>query len=289
MWESVLSIFAKIRSMSWKDILDILIVSFIVYHGIRIVRGTRASRMLLGLFLLVLLSFISRWFEFKTLMWLFQNFWQVGVLVIVILFQPELRKGLADVGTIYPIGPSFKERLIVDHVARACEYFSKKKVGALIVFERDMGLKNIIESGILLDALICEELLISIFLPYSPLHDGAVVLREDRIVAAACLLPLSTDPMISKALGTRHRAAIGITEETDAVAIVVSEETGIISLAIGGRLKRELTTRELKELLMDLLFEKKEKRGIFTFMRREGSRHESGGNSKTQETSGSSS
>ena len=274
----------KIKGMTWKDVIDILVVSFIVYHGIRIVRGTRASRMLFGLFLLVFLSLVSKWLELKTLMWLFQNFWQVGVLIIVILFQPELRKGLADVGT-FSIGPTFKEHLIVDAVVGAVDYLSKKRIGALIVFERDVGLKNFIESGILLDAVVSEELLISIFLPYSPLHDGAVIIRKDRIMAAACLLPLSTDPMISKALGTRHRAAIGLTEETDAVAVVVSEETGIVSLALSGELKRELSPEELRDLLINLLFGKRERKKFRLFERQglKGVENEGGDNSQTQE------
>jgi len=276
---------AKIKGMTWKDVVDILVVSFIIYHGIRIVRGTRASRMLFGLFLLVFLSLVSKWLELKTLMWLFQNFWQVGVLIIVILFQPELRKGLADVGT-FSLGPTFKETLIVDAVVGACEYLSKKKMGALIVFEREMGLKNFIESGVLLDAVVSEELLITIFLPYSPLHDGAVIIRRDRIVAAACLLPLSTDPMISRALGTRHRAAIGLTEETDAVAVVVSEETGIISLAVEGKLKRELSPEELKTILTELLFGRRERK-VFKFMERQknkGVSHEGRNHSQAEKT-----
>ncbi len=256
------SYYDRISSMSLRDVFDILIVSFVVYQLIKMVRGTKAFRMLLGLLVLVLLSFIAKWFELKTLMWLFENFWQVGVLVIVILFQPELRKGLADVGTLYHLGPTFKETMVVDAVVSACMYFSLKRIGALIVFERDMGLKNYIDSGILLDAVVTEELLVSIFLPYSPLHDGAVIIRGDRIAAAACLLPLSSDPMISKALGTRHRAAIGLTEETDAVVVVVSEETGIVSVAVGGQLKRELDKESLKDFLMDFLYgeSKKEKR-----------------------------
>ncbi len=246
--------------MGIRDVIDILIVSFLVYQIIKMVRGTKAFRMLLGLFFLVLLSLVAKWLELKTLMWLFQNFWQVGILIVVILFQPEFRKGLADVGTIYPIGPTLRESMVVDAVVSACQYFSKRKIGALIVFEKDMGLKNYIESGIILDAVVSEELIISIFLPYSPMHDGAVIIRNGRIAAAACLLPLSSDPMISKALGTRHRAAIGITEETDAVAVVVSEETGIVSLAVEGKIKRELDAESLKRLLMELLYGEEKKR-----------------------------
>ncbi len=251
----VLSSYAeRLKAITLRDVFDILIVSFIVYQVIKIVRGTKAFRMLLGLFFLMLLSFIARWFELKTLMWLFQNFWQVGVLIVVILFQPELRRGLADVGTLYPLGPTLKETMAVEAVVSACKYFSKRRIGGLIVFERDVGLKNYIESGIMLDAVVSEELLISIFLPYSPLHDGAVIIKKDRIAAAACLLPLSSDPMISKALGTRHRAAIGLTEETDAVVVVVSEETGIISIALNGQIKRELDAESLRSILMELLY-----------------------------------
>lgn len=262
---SVLEEFVRrLQHITWRDVIDIIFVSVIVYQLIRIVRGTNALRMLLGVFVLVLFSIFAKVLQLKSLMWLFQNFWQLGVLIFVIVFQPELRKGLAEVGSLYR-RPSVKEVLVVDAVVNACVFLSKKRIGALIVFERTMGLKNFIESGILLDALVSEELLTTIFIPYSPLHDGAVIIKGDRIAAASCLLPLSVDPAISKYLGTRHRAALGISTETDAVAVVVSEETGNISIAVGGELYRGLEKDSLRDQLLDLVYEMKEVRRASVF------------------------
>ncbi|MGB9668244.1 MAG: diadenylate cyclase CdaA [Thermosulfidibacteraceae bacterium] len=255
------------RTVTWKDVLDILIVSTIVYQLIRIIRGTNAFRILLGIVVLILFSIAAKVLELKSLMWLFQNFWHVGVFAVIVIFQPELRRGLAEVGSIYRRA-SVKELLIIEAVSNACEFLARKRIGALIVFERNAGLKNYIESGIILDAVISEELLVTIFIPYSPLHDGAVIIRGDRVAAASCLLPLSIDPTISKQFGTRHRAALGISTETDAVAVVVSEETGIISVAVDGKLYRGLDKTSLEKQLLELVYEIKDwkRNPIVSFM-----------------------
>ncbi len=248
---------SRLRMISWRDILDIIFVSVIVYQLIRIIRGTNAFRILIGIFVLSLFSLTAKLLQLKSLMWLFQNFWQIGIFALVVIFQPELRRGLAEVGSIYRRA-SVKELLIIEAVIGACEFLARKRIGALIVFERNAGLKNFIDSGIILDAVISEELLITIFIPYSPLHDGAVIIRGDRIAAASCLLPLSIDPTISKQFGTRHRAALGISTETDAVAVVVSEETGLISIAVDGKLYRGLDRDSLKQQLLELVYEVKD-------------------------------
>jgi len=248
-------------SMRWQDVLDILIVSFIIYHFILILKGTRAFRMLVGLALLLFLTFLSQWWRLQTVNWLFQNFWQMGIIILVIIFQPELRKALAQAGTTpFYTGPTFRESLILKEIADAAESLSNKKIGGLIVLEREMGLKNYIDSGIPINGEVTKELIVSIFLPYSPLHDGAVIIKHDKVMAACCLLPLSADPRVSKVLGTRHRAALGLSEETDAVVIVISEETGAISVAIGGKLTTELKKESLLRILENLFLKGKVKR-----------------------------
>jgi len=249
-------------SMRWQDVLDIFVVAFVIYHFILMLKGTRAFRMLVGLVVIVLVTILSQWLKLQTLNWLFSNFWQMGIIILVILFQPELRKALAQVGTTpFYLGATVREEMVLREIVDASYYLATKKIGALIVLEREMGLKNYIDSGIRINADVTKELLISIFLPYSPLHDGAVIIRYDRVVAAGCLLPLSTDPRISKVLGTRHRAALGLSEETDAVVVVVSEERGSISVAIGGKLTRELDKESLFRVLANLFLKGTKGRG----------------------------
>lgn len=248
-------------SMRWQDVLDILVISFIIYHFILILKGTRAFRMLIGLVVFLVLTFLSQLWRLQTVSWLFQNFWQMGIIILVIIFQPELRKALAQAGTTpFHTGPTFREGLILTEIAEAAESLSNKKIGGLVVLEREVGLKNYIDSGILINGDVTKELLVTIFLPYSPLHDGAVIIRHDKVMAAACLLPLSSDPRVSKVLGTRHRAALGLSEETDAVVIVISEETGSVSVAIGGKLTRELKKENLLKVLENIFLRGKGKR-----------------------------
>ncbi len=249
-------------SMRWQDVLDILIVSFVIYQFVLMLKGTRAFKMLLGLAVFVMITFLSQWLKMQTLNWLLSNFWQMGVIILVIVFQPELRKALAQVGTTpFYLGGTFKEEMVLKEIAGAAHTLSTKQIGGLIVLKREMGLKNYIDSGIKINADVTEELLISIFLPYSPLHDGAAIIEYDKILAASCILPLSTDPVIGKVLGTRHRAALGLSEETDAVVVVISEETGAISVAIRGKLTRELDRESLLRVLNNLFLKGETKRG----------------------------
>lgn len=233
------------------DILDIAVVGFIFYRLFIIIKGTRAVQMLIGLAILLLVSVFSQYAELQTLNWLLKNFWTIWVLAIIVLFQPELRRALAQVGQSSLLNPLYKleETKLLDEVVKAATTLSGKKIGALMVFERETPLKGYIEGGVELGARISKELLNTIFLPYSPLHDGAAVLIDNRLSLAGCFLPLSLNPNLSKSLGTRHRAAVGLTEETDAVVIVVSEETGGISLAVNGELTTGLDAISLRKAL----------------------------------------
>lgn len=240
----------------WIDALDILIVAFAVYQIILALRGTRAFQMLLGLALLYLASRVSLRLGLVTVNWALSNLLAVWFLCIIILFQPELRRALASVGrrgSLLRAFSRYQEAHMIDEVVRAVTSLAAKKIGAIIVVERDSRLTDSIDSGTTLDALVSRRMLESIFYPYSPLHDGAVILSRDRIVAAACFLPLSINPELPRDLGTRHRAAVGITEESDAIAIVISEETGMISLVAGGEILRNLDASTLRQRLSELL------------------------------------
>lgn len=244
------------------DLLDIGIITFIFYRLFLLIRGTRALQMLIGLAILAAATVISQVGELYTTSWLLQNFWTIWVLAIMILFQPELRRALAQVGQsslfnwFYPV----EKTPVLDEVVKATLSLAAKKIGALIVFERDTPLEDFMEGGISINGEVSQELLNSIFLPYSPLHDGAVVISEKRIAWASCYLPLTLNPQLSKTLGTRHRAAVGLTEETDAIAIVVSEETGTVSLAAQGALIRHLEATSLKKALTQLFEPQKEQK-----------------------------
>ncbi len=247
-----------LHAFRWRDAIDILLVSAILYRVVLMFRGTRAVPMLLGLLLLAGVSLAAHHLELFSLSWLLENFWAYWVLALIILFQPELRRALAQFGHSRlfrgVLGASLEERShVVEDVIKAAESLAAKRIGALIVIERAAALRQYAELGVPLDALISAELLGSLFLPYSPLHDGAVFLQGDRVVAAGCFLPLSRNTELGRKLGTRHRAALGISEEADAVALVVSEETGRISLAVEGHLEtpvdRDALLRRLGELL----------------------------------------
>lgn len=249
----MLDLLAEFR---WIDGLDILIVAFAVYQIILALRGTRAFQMLLGLALLYLASRISLRLGLVTVNWALSNLLAVWFLSIIILFQPELRRALASVGrrgSLLRAFSRYQEAHMIDEVVRAVTSLAAKKIGAIIVVERGSRLTDSVDSGTTLDALVSRQMLESIFYPYSPLHDGAVILSRDRIVAAACILPLSINPELPRDLGTRHRAAVGITEESDAVAIVVSEETGMISLVAVGEITRDLDPSALRQRLSELL------------------------------------
>jgi diadenylate cyclase len=246
------------KSLTWetalKDIVDILIVSYIIYQLMLLVRGTRAVQLLKGILLLVLTWAISTWLNLYTLKWLMNQMFTFGVVTVLIIFQPELRRALEQLGRGKLFRSTAEEQDVsqrIGEVMKAVNYLARRKIGALIVFERSTGLKDYIESGIRMESNLTSELLINIFIPNTPLHDGAVIIRGGQIMAAGCYLPLSENPFISKELGTRHRAGIGVTEMCDAISVVVSEETGQVSLAIGGQLRRDIN----EEALISKLFE----------------------------------
>ncbi len=259
-------IWSTIRNMGWNlthrlgiiDIIDILIVAVIVYELLLLTRHTRGSALLKGLFLFLLIVILSNIFRLTSLNWILMAVLQNGALVLVILFQPEIRKILERMGRSRIVTKSNKwildddNGLIINEIVQTVVDLSRRRIGALIVFERMTGLQDVVETGTQLNAQISAPLLENIFEPNTPLHDGAVVIRNEKVIAAACILPLAEASGVSRELGTRHRAAVGITENTDAAVIVVSEETGIVSLATDGTLKRPFTVDELRAFLNGL-------------------------------------
>jgi diadenylate cyclase len=243
-----------LQQLRWQDVVDILVVAFVIYRLFIAIRGTRAVQMIVGLFILMVVSFISQWAQLRSINWILQNFWTIWVLAVVVLFQPELRRTLAEVGKhrFFAAFHKVEKATLIEEIVRAAITLASRKIGALIVFENETKLQNYVEAGTTIDAQVSRELLCSIFNPKSPLHDGAVIIRDGRIAAAGCFLPLSLDQKISKEFGTRHRAALGITEETDAVVIIISEETGSISLALGGGVIRDLDTISLRRNLQQI-------------------------------------
>lgn len=243
------------------DVIDILIVAFVVYKILEFIKETRAEQLVKGLIVLIAVTFISEVCHFYTLNWILRSTLALGVIALVIVFQPELRRGLEYVGRSKLVPNKFgqidKERakFITTEFVRAMESFSQTRTGALIVIERETALTDIIETGTVVDAEISAEMLGNIFYEGAPLHDGAVIIRGDRIRAAGCVLPLTQNKTLSKELGTRHRAGIGITENSDAIALIVSEETGIISMAIDGKLSRFLDIRTVEKTLLNLYLE----------------------------------
>jgi diadenylate cyclase len=243
-------------SISGWDLLDIAVVAVLIYELLLLIRGTRAMQMALSGAFLIALFFVSEWLDLETVNWLIRNLATYVVFAIIVLFQADIRRALAHFGRAqffkyFERASSDDETL--EELVVAASTLAARKIGAIIVVERQIGLRNYIEGGIPLDALVTYDLLASIFNTGSPLHDGAVIVQGDRVAAAACFLPLSVNPRVSRELGTRHRAALGITEENDAVAIVVSEESGAISLAIGGGLERGLSIEALQRRLQALL------------------------------------
>lgn len=244
-----------LTALRWQDILDILIVSFIIYRTFLLIKGTRAIQLIVGFIIVFLVFYLSKKLELFTLGWILSNFVGAIIFVIVVIFQNEIRRVLLAIGR----SPFFKkisyveETLFYDELTNACVVMSNRGMGALIVIEREVGLEEFMEIGIRVEAAVNTELILSMFQTTSPLHDGAMIIREGRIRAAGCILPLTLKDSIDITLGTRHRAAIGITEVTDAVAVVVSEETGKISYAYKGELVRPITEETLKKVLKELL------------------------------------
>jgi diadenylate cyclase len=239
----------------WWDAIDILLVAFIIYQLLQFIRGTHAVQMALGALVLVLLYWLSQLLHLETVNWLLRTFMPYLVFGIIVVFQTEIRKVLAQLGkTPLPgVFGSPRTEEVIDEVVLAATTLAAQRTGAIAVIERDMGLRSYIETGIALDAYVTYDLLISIFNPGTPLHDGAVIIQGNRVAAAACFLPLTVNPQLSRELGSRHRAAIGVTEDTDALAVVVSEETGVISLVVGGRIRRGLEAASLKAALLEAL------------------------------------
>jgi diadenylate cyclase len=241
------------------DIIDILIVAYIIYRSLLLIRGTLAFQILLGLSVLFLVFKGAEVYQLATLHQLLRQFWQSWVILLIVLFQPEVRRVLAQVGrqwswrSLYPV----ETHPIVAAVVNATETMASQRTGALIVWERKTGLANFKEMGIPLDATVSSDLLLSIFNPKSPLHDGAVIISENRLAAAGCFLPLTRNPLLTRSMGTRHRAAIGLTEDTDAVVVVVSEERGIISLALDGNIEKIVDGKTLKNRLISLVADSK--------------------------------
>lgn len=255
MKETLIDIFSNIGVT---DVLDICVVAFIVYKILAFIRESRAQQLVKGIIALVAAYLISDLLDMHVLNWILKGTMTMGVVALIVLFQPELRRGFEYIGRGRIMGGRLsrldksKAKLITDEIVRACDSFSESRTGALIVIERDVTLGDIAETGTVINAEISTEMIGNIFYKGAPLHDGAVIIRDDRIYAAGCVLPLTASLDLNKELGTRHRAGIGITENSDAVVLIVSEETGVISVARGGRLTRFLDSKGLKKLLLNL-------------------------------------
>lgn len=242
--------------LGWWDLLDIAVVSVLIYEVLKLIRGTRAVQMGIGGAVLVALFYVSWWGRLETVNWLIRNLAGYLVFAVIVLFQADIRRALAHLGRApffryFAKAESAEES--VEELVVAASMLSSQQIGAILAVERQIGLRNYIEGGIPLDAVLTYDLLLSIFQPSSPLHDGAVIVQDDRVAAAACFLPLTVNPKLSKQLGSRHRAAIGLTEENDAIAIVVSEETGSIAIVSDGQIERGLTPDQLRARLRTLI------------------------------------
>lgn len=261
-----------------QDFIDILIVAYIIYKAFSFIKETRAEQLVKGIIVLVVILFISEWFGLYTLNYILKNTMQVGVLALLVVFQPELRRGLEHVGRSRFGGFFFNDgnqteldtEHVCDEVCEAVSYLSDKRIGSLIVMERHTKVGDIIRTGVNLDSLVSSSLLINLFIPNTPLHDGAVVLRDNRIMAGGCLLPLTQTQKLSAELGTRHRAAIGMSENSDAIVVVVSEETGKISIALDGDLTRNLTVESLRKAIKKLMLPQEEKKPIHKILKWKG-------------------
>ncbi len=240
------------------DVIDILIVTYIIYKALKFIRDTRTVQLLKGIIILIVVMQVSRVINLHTVHYLLSNAMQLGLIAILIVFQPELRRALEQVGRSsmgqwfnFDEQPDDAEKArVISEIKESCASMSKSRIGALIVMEREIKIADIIGTGITLNADVSAELLINIFIPKTPLHDGAVIIRDNKIEAASCFLPLSQNPNVSKELGTRHRAGLGVSEESDAIVVIVSEETGRISVASGGELYVNLSPENLEKYLM---------------------------------------
>ena len=247
---------SQFSNFDLRSAIDIIVVAVVFYQFYMLIKRTRAVQLVKGVMVLLVVSLLANYFDLITISWLLDKMWQMFVIAIPVVFQPELRKALEQLGrgsffTSHPLLPSVdKLEQVVEELVRCSQVLSKNRIGALIVLERKTGVQDFVETGIKIDGVVSSEFMVNIFIPNTPLHDGAVIIRGDRVAAAGCFLPLSINPNIQKDLGTRHRAAIGLTEITDALCIVVSEETGAISVGIDGALTRFMDEKMLRELLL---------------------------------------
>jgi diadenylate cyclase len=253
------ALFHRPQITAW-DVIDILIVSLLIYEGLKLIRGTRAMQMAIGTLVVIALLYVSQAFPLRTVGWLIRSVLAYVVFAAIVVFQADIRRALSHLGRasfFRYFEQSEQAAEAIEEVITASAMLAKANVGAIIVFEREIGLRNYVESGIPIDAAVSYDLLHNIFQPKTALHDGAAIIVENRIAAAACFLPLAVSPKLDRDLGTRHRAAIGLTEETDAIAVVVSEERGEISLARHGRISRGLTTDDLRDRLQALMLRRR--------------------------------
>ena len=260
--DAIFSWISRTPITAW-DILDVLVVALIIYESLKLIRGTRAMQMAFGSALLVGLYYFSLAAPLQTVNWLIRNMIGYVVFAAIVLFQNDIRRALAHFGRtpfVRAFSRAENDDETIEEVVTAAMQLSDRKTGALIVIERQIGLRNYIESGIPLDAMVTHDLLVTVFQTSGPLHDGAVIIQENRIAAASCFLPLTVSSMVGTDLGTRHRAAIGLTEENDAVAVVVSEETGRISIATEGQMSRGFTAETLRARLTQLVLQRKSAR-----------------------------
>src|SRR4051812_20703961 len=254
--------FLRRPPVGWRDIADILVLWILIYEVLKLIRGTRAVQMAIGAGVVVALFYGSRWWHLETVNWVIRNLFGYIVFAVIVLFQSDIRRALAHFGRA-PFFRYFAQAEVqedsIEELVVATSMLSSQRIGAIIAIERQIGLRNYIEGGIRLDAVLTYDLLQSIFLPLSPLHDGAVIVQDDRVAAAACFLPLTVNPRLSKELGSRHRAALGLTEENDSVAIVVSEETGNVSIVVDGQIERGLDSDRLRGRLRALVLQARDK------------------------------
>jgi diadenylate cyclase len=251
------------QNLRWQDGLDIILVAIIIYQVVLILKGTQAIQILAGLFLLFLAYLVARQMELFTLEWLLDGVVRNLLLIVIILFQADIRRVLSRMGRKALAPAGVPPPLTTEEVCQTTETLASRHIGGLIVLERNVGLSDYQEGAIKLDAMVTKELLVSLFWPHNPTHDGAVIIQGDRVAAAGCLLPLSRNPDLDPTLGTRHRAGVGLSEQTDALVLVVSETTGQISLAQGGKLRRNLTRLQLRQALRDLLEQPPMRRGTW--------------------------
>lgn len=247
---------------NWSGIVEILVMAVVLYYIMNFFKGTRSAQVMTGfIFILIALTALTRFFNLDALNWILQRISVYAAVAFIVIFQPEIRRALAEIGKQSVFASRVSERIMVDNIVSAVTLLSSKKIGALIAVQREIGTRAIEETGTRIDSVVTSELLASIFYPMTPLHDGGVIIKSNRIKAAGCLFPLSQQSELSKTLGTRHRAAIGLTEETDALVVVVSEETGSISFAYNGRLTRGLDEARLRRMLSALLLRSEKRKG----------------------------